>query len=209
MVCVVVVEWWSLNHPITIFDKICLYCISLFFIDTLDEVLQFPRYTVPGVLSSIISSRITIQSTSGFFLGIFADFISRGAAMSGYGSSFLSMINWPKLAPRTKFYKCQNMIKDRNDIGTRPPLHSTNQTWNCQFMKNWRYHRTNGQNWKKDPKFHRHKRWTRLQHPRSWRTRRQHCLSPDKPQHLRLVSPSPVFTQHRCHTPVWAQVSVS
>ena len=73
------------------------------------------------------------------------------------------------------------MIKDRNDIGTRPPLHSTNQTWNCQFMKNWRYHRTNGQNWKKDPKFHRHKRWTRLRHPRSWRTRRQHCLSPDKP----------------------------
>ena len=85
----VMVEWWSLKHPITIFDKISLNCISLFFIDTLDEVLQFPRYTVPGVLSSIISSSSTIQSTSGFFLGIFADFISRGAAMSGHGSSFL------------------------------------------------------------------------------------------------------------------------
>ena len=81
------------------------------------------------------------------------------------------------------------MIKDRNDIGTRPPLHSTNQTWNCQFMKNWRYHRTNGQNWKKDPKFHRHKRWTRLRHPRSWRT---------SPPRVSVASFYPALVSHSC-----------
>ena len=114
------------------------------------------------------------------------------------------MINWPKLAPRTKFYKCQNMIKDRNDIGTRPPLHSTNQTWNCQFMKNWRYHRTNGQNWKKDPKFHRHKRWTRLQHPRTL----DHGghggsivylpISPASPPRVSVSSFYPALVSHSC-----------